>query len=121
MPLMWISERLTERSRSLVKPKIHDVVVLHHVSLEFQALFAGAFGLRLTAGFNQIRKADDLRADEAFLNVRMNGAGGFPGGYSGANRPGAIFFAADGQKTDVTALLKRAHQQSIGTRQIGFL
>src|SRR5438477_1134149 len=95
------------RSRLLIEPEVHHVVVLHDVRFQFKALFAGAFGLRLTARRDEVRKADDLGADEALLNIRVNSPGGLPCRQAGADGPGAIFFSANGQETDIAAVLKR--------------
>src|SRR6185295_11703163 len=73
--------------RLLVEPKIRHVVVLHDVDLEFETLFARAFGLRLAARLREVGKADDLGADETLLNVSMDRAGGFPRGEAGADGP----------------------------------
>src|SRR6266545_7080894 len=91
----------------LIESEIHDVVVLHQVILQFEALFAGALRLRLAAGLDEVREADDLGADEALLDVRVDGPGGFPRGQAGADGPSAVFFSADGEETEVTALLER--------------
>src|ERR1035437_7796569 len=81
---------------SFVKAEVHKVIVLHHILFEFQALLPRALRLGLASGFDEIREAGYLRADETFLDVRMDGARRFPGGRAFANRPGAIFLAADG-------------------------
>src|ERR1039458_10046854 len=80
----------------LVEPEVGQVVVLHDVWLRLQPHFVGALGLRFAARLNEIRKADDFRADEALLDVRVNGAAGFPGRQALPNRPGAVFLAANG-------------------------
>src|SRR5664279_3856473 len=86
---------------SFVKAEVYEVVVLHNVLLELQALFARAFRLGLTAGLDEIREAGDLGADETFLDVRMDSARRFPGGRAFANRPRAVLLAADRQEGDV--------------------
>src|ERR1035437_9171961 len=88
-------------SSLLVEPEVGQVVVLHDVGLRLQPHFAGAFGLGFAARLDEIRIADDFRADEALLDVRVNGAAGFPGRGALPNRPGAVFLAANGQETDV--------------------
>src|SRR5438034_1788400 len=102
-----------------IEPEIRHIVVLHHVGLQLETLFAGAFGLCLATRRDKICKTDDLGANEALLNVRMNRAGGFPGSCAGANWPGAIFFSANGQETDVATFLERPHHQRLGRRQFG--
>src|SRR5450759_2125434 len=107
------------RPHSLVEPEIHHVVVLHHVRFEFQSLFAGAFGLRLTARLHKIRKADDLGADESLLDIGVDRGRRFPRRQAGADGPRAVFLAAHRQKTEVAALRKGPHQQRIGRGQFG--
>ena len=65
-------------SSLLVEPEVGQVVVLHDVGLRLQPHFAGALGLRFAARRDEIRKADDFRADETLLDVRVNGATGLP-------------------------------------------
>ena len=104
-------------SASFVEPEVHQVVVLHDILLEFQALLAGALGLGLAAGFDEIGEADDLRANEALLDVRMDGARRFPGGRAFANRPGAVLLAADGEERDVAGVREGAQEQRLGVLQ----
>ena len=112
------ASRRTPKARPLfAKAEIHDVVVVHHVGLQFQADFAGAFGLRLPARFRQIGEADDLGADESLLHVGMDGARRLPGRGAGADGPGAVFLAAEGEEADVAALGKGAHEQRLRRRQ----
>lgn len=47
-------------------PEVGDVVVLHHVGLGFEPLFAVAFGSGFTAVGIKVLRADDLGADEVF-------------------------------------------------------
>src|ERR1035441_8352267 len=83
------ASRITSSLTLFIEPEVHEVVVLHHILFEFQALLAGALCLGLASGFDKVREAGYLRADEAFLDVRMDGARRFPGGRPLANRPGA--------------------------------
>src|SRR6516225_9713360 len=92
----------------LIKPKVCEVVVLHHILLRFEALFPGALGLGFAPGSDKIFKADDLGADKALLNIGVDRARSFPGGDSFANGPGAIFFAADCQEANIARLSKSA-------------
>jgi len=87
---------------------------LHHVGLEFETLFARAFGLSLAARRAEIRKTDDFRADEPFLDVRVDGARRFPGGRARANRPGAVFLSSDREKADVTGLFESCSATTTG-------
>ena len=80
----------------LVEPEVGHVVVLHDVLLRLQPHLVGALGLRLAARLDQIRVADDLRADETLLDVRVNRAAGLPGGGALPDWPGAVLLAADG-------------------------
>src|SRR5438128_3445433 len=100
-------------TRLFIEAEVEQIVVLDDVLFGFQALFAGAFGLGFAAGLNKILKTNDLGTDEALLNVRVDGSGSFPGADAFADWPGAIFFAADGQKANVSGALKGAQEQRI--------
>src|SRR4029450_12484631 len=67
-------------SGSFVKPEVNEVVVVHDVRLDFQALLSGALGLSPPARLDKVREADDLGPDKPFLDVRVNRAGGLPRG-----------------------------------------
>src|ERR1035441_4560601 len=108
------ASRITSSLTLFIEPEVHEVVVLHHILFEFQALLAGALCLGLASGFDKVREAGYLRADEAFLDVRMDGARRFPGGRPLANRPGAVFLAADGQERDVASIRKGVQEQRVG-------
>src|SRR2546425_11532466 len=86
-----------------VEPEVHQVIVLHNVRFCFQAQFAGSCGLRFATGLDDIVKADDLSADEPFLNVGVDDTAGFPRRGAVADRPGAVFLSSHGQETDVAA------------------
>src|SRR2546425_75969 len=97
----------------LVEAEVHQVVVLDNVRFCFQAQFAGAFGLRLATSLDEIVEADDLGADEPFLNVSMDHSGGFPRGNAVTNGPSAVFLASRRQEADVAALLESSHDQRV--------
>jgi hypothetical protein len=69
---------------------------LHDVLLGFQALLAGSLGLGFSAGRDEVLETDDLGPNKPLLKIGVDGAGSFPRTNAFANRPGAIFFAADG-------------------------
>src|SRR5439155_19908435 len=93
--------------------------VLPDILLGSEALSATALCLSFAARLDKIGEADDFSANETFLDVGVNGPRRFPGGQAFANRPGAIFFAADGQKGEVTAFVKRPEKQCF--RMLKFL
>src|SRR5579862_2580950 len=72
-------DRSAPRRASFVKPDVDYVVVLDDVGFEFEAEFAGAFGLGFAARRDKILETDDFGADESFLDVAVNRAGGVPG------------------------------------------
>jgi hypothetical protein len=73
-------------------------------------LLAGALGLGFAPRFDKIRKTDDFRPDETFLQVGVDRPGCFPGARPFADRPRAILFAADRQEADVARLLEGPEQ-----------
>src|ERR1017187_7946237 len=105
------ASRITSSLTLFIESEVHEVVVLHHILFEFQALLARALRLGFASGFDEIGEAGYLGADETFLDVRMDGARRFPGGRAFANRPGAVFLAADGQERDVAGIRKGAQEQ----------
>ena len=59
----------SKNARLLVNPKIHDVVVLHHVGALLEAGLAGVLGLLLTARRDKIGPANHVRADSAIRSA----------------------------------------------------
>src|SRR4029077_10837083 len=83
-----------------IEPEVRDVAVLHDVLLAFEAEEAGvaAGGEGLQA--DEVVAGDDLGADEAALDVGMDGAGGVSGTAAATDRPGAHLVLADGEEGD---------------------
>src|SRR5579859_7074061 len=106
------------RTDLLAETKIHQVVVLHNVLFGLQAQLARPFGLGLTAGGAEVGKADDLGANETLLQVRVNRAGCLPRRRAGANRPGTVLLAANGQEADEACLVKGPQQNSVWSCQL---
>src|SRR5262245_3672723 len=108
---LWRFVQFKEQVVSLIKSKIRYVIILHDVLLGFEAQLASAFGFCLAAGLDEVRKADDLCADEPLLDVRVDRAGSLPGSHALPNRPCAVFLSAHGEKAEISALSERADHQ----------
>src|SRR5438034_8664076 len=100
--------------RLFVKPEVQHIVILDDILFRFQPLFAGAFGLSLATRFDEIGKADYFGANKSLLHVGVDGAGGFPRADAFANRPGAVFLSAYGEKGNVTRLFEGPQQKGFG-------
>src|SRR4051812_13103045 len=71
-----------------VEAELHDVAVLHDVVLALYAHPAVRAGLRHRAGLDELVERDDLRLDEAALEVGVDDAGRLRGGRTDRDRPG---------------------------------
>src|SRR4051812_4198086 len=86
--------------RLYVKQHVYHVPVLHNVGLALAADGAVLFGFGHAARGNQVVVVDDLRADEAPLQVGVDGPGGALGHGAPADRPGAHLILPGGQEAD---------------------
>ena len=73
---------------------MHDVSVLHHVVLTFHTHLAGFADGGFRTVLDVVLILDDLRADEALLEVRVDDAGTLWCLPSAAERPGLHFHLA---------------------------
>ena len=78
-------------------------------------LSAALFG-RFASRGEAIREADDLGADEAFLDVGMDGSGGLLCGRAFLDEPRSVFRAAHGQVTDISALGQNPDKKLVKSR-----
>src|SRR5262245_26154312 len=83
-----------------VKPKMHDVTVLDDIVLAFDTHLAGILGALLAATGNEIVITDGLGADEAALEVGVDGACCFRRLGAPVHGPGARFLWSGGEKGD---------------------
>src|SRR5205823_4991935 len=58
-----------------VEAEMHDVAVAHHVLLAFDRELARVAALRFAAEAHEVLPPDDLRLDEALLEVGVDDAG----------------------------------------------
>src|SRR3990167_6015226 len=77
-----------------VEPEVDDVPVLHHVLAPLQPVLPGLLGRDLAAECYEVVVSDDLGADEALLDVGVDGAGGAGGRGAAAEGPGAALVLA---------------------------
>src|SRR5262249_50029068 len=82
------------RNGSDVEAELHHVAVLHDVLLALHAGLALGAGLGDGAALDQVAEGDDLRLDEALLEVGVDDTGGLGGGGALLDRPGAGFLRA---------------------------
>lgn len=75
-----------------------DIAVLHNVSLAFGAEKAGLFDSELGAEAGKVIIFADACGDKATLKIGVDGAGGFGGGGTLLDSPGATFFFAGGEE-----------------------
>ena len=74
-----------------VKAEFDNVAVLDRVFLAFEAEFASFAGFGFGAAGHEVVERDDLRRDEATLEVTVNDAGGGRSFVASLDRPGAGF------------------------------
>jgi hypothetical protein len=77
-----------------------DVVVVDDVVFAFDAGFAGFAGLDTTAVAEVVFVGDHFGADEAFLDVGVDGGGGFGGKGAAVDGPSSGLFFAGGVEGD---------------------
>ena len=81
-----------------VEFEFDDVAVLHDVSLAFGAKLAGGSDGLFRAECFEIVKITNAGRDEAAFKIGMDGAGGFWGGGTFFDGPGATFFLPGGKE-----------------------
>ena len=74
--------------------EVHHVAVLHHIGLALGAQLARFARLRLASERDIIVVGDRFGADEAFLEIAVDFAGGFGRGGAGVDGPRARFLRA---------------------------
>lgn len=84
---------------SHVEAEVDDVAILHDVVLALDADLAFLAGGGDAAGGDEVVVVDDLRADEAALEVRVNLAGGFRCRRALDDGPGAALIRAGCQES----------------------
>src|ERR1700730_9303398 len=77
-----------------IEPKVHHIALFDHVLLALQPQLARLLGARLPLERNEVIVGNDLRPDEAALEVRMDDAGRLRRGRPRVHRPGAHLFDA---------------------------
>src|SRR4051794_21233743 len=77
-----------------VEAELHHVAVLHDVVLALHADLAELLGLEHGAGCHEVVEGDDLRLDEAALEVGVDHARGLGGGGALGDRPGTGLLGA---------------------------
>src|SRR5215207_11243717 len=80
---------LIRRYASDVEAEVDDVALLHDVVFAFEAEEALLAGGGVGAGAGEVVVGDDLGADEAALDVGVDGAGGLRGARAAGDGPGA--------------------------------
>ena len=75
-----------------------DIAVLYDVSLTFGAEEAGLFDGELGTEAGKIIVFADARGNEATLKIGVDGTGGFGGGGTFLDGPGATFFFAGSEE-----------------------
>ncbi|MBG9885235.1 hypothetical protein ABE10_01255, partial [Bacillus toyonensis] len=90
-------EPRTTDPESVREPKFHHVAVLHDVVLALQAGLAFGAGLGDGAGLDEVVERDDLRLDEALLEVGVDDACGLRRLPALADGPGPRLLGAGGE------------------------
>ena len=75
-----------------------DIAVLHDIGLTFGAEEAGLFDGFFGAEAGEVIVFADVRGNEATLKIGVDGTGGFGGGGTFLDSPGATFFFAGGEE-----------------------
>ena len=83
-----------------VEADVHDVAVLDDVGLPLEPLEPPPRGLRMRAALEEIVPVDDLGADEAARDVRVDRLGGLERGLAVPERPRARLRVADREERD---------------------
>lgn len=81
-----------------VEFEFYHIAVLHDVGFAFGTELAGGFDGLFGAELFEIIEITNTGCDEAALEVGMDGAGGFGGGGTLLDGPGAAFFLAGGEE-----------------------
>src|SRR5215467_11178840 len=85
---------------SIGKPEVHHVTVFDDVVLSLQPHFAGLLGRDLAAQCHEIAVGDGFGADEALLEVAVNGASGLGRLGASGDGPGSRLFGSDREEGD---------------------
>src|SRR5436190_23579001 len=93
----------------LLKAKIREVVVLHHVALRLDAHLVGMLRLRFAARGDEVVVANDLYPYESLLDVSVDRTTRFLRRIALANQPCAVLRAADREKTNIPARAYHVH------------
>src|SRR5271170_3739566 len=91
---------LTRLAALHIETEMHDVAVLHDVFRAFEPHLAGILGALLTAAGDEIVIGDRLSADEAFLEIGVDGAGALRRLAALGYRPGSGFLRSDREERD---------------------
>ena len=75
-----------------VKAEMHDIPIMHHILLPFQAHLARFLGALLAFESYELIIGDDFGPDEAFLKIGMDDSGRFGCSVSYVDGPRAHFF-----------------------------
>src|SRR5579863_3167981 len=94
----------------------YHVAFLHDIFLAFEADLSFLPRGCKTSGSEEIIPANDFRANETLFDVAVNGSGGFDCGRALANRPGADFRLACGEKRSQTHQLVGRANQAVESR-----
>jgi len=79
---------------------VHDIAILHHVFLPFEAEGSAGAGGRLRAGIEQRVPANGFGADEVVLEVGVDCACALRGFRAERDGPGTALVFARGEETD---------------------
>ena len=91
---------------------MHYVTVLYHILFSLSGEAAGRTYGRLCFIFHIVLELDHFRADESFLEVRMDHSCGLGGLVSLADGPGAALVGAGGEECLEAEQLVRALDQA---------
>src|SRR5436309_8374581 len=100
IPLPRRRGRNPKRVRSRREPEVHHVAILHNVVLAFEAHLAGIARARLAAEHDIIVIGNGFGADEALLEIGVDGARGLRRARAFRHRPGARLLRAGGEGRD---------------------
>src|SRR5205085_11579072 len=93
-----------------VEAHVEDVAVLDDIRLALELLLACPGSLRVTTAGDEVVPANDLAADEAARDVRVDGLCGVERGLAAPERPGPCLLLACGEERDqVERLREPAH------------
>src|ERR1035437_2375543 len=103
---------------SHTKPEQHHVAVAHHVVAAFDAVVASLARMAHGALFDQVLPVHRLGFDETALEIGVHGPGGFHGGCTGGDGPGADLFVVERKEGPEPKDMIGAVDQRVGA---GFL